>query len=138
MNSQTKIPSQLVGDYEQEICFLVDIDHTLIKVAEPRTKSLAPMGYEIDINFSSKSIKALLATPKDVNDERFGTYKEAKTRIKIGLVISKITKKSRKMMKTLVEKFGDDTGSSDNTLVEVATEVQLILTNKPHDSEETE
>lgn len=114
------------------------IPTTLIKVVEPRTKWLTPMGYEIDIGFASKSIKDLLATPKDVNVERFGTYEEARTRIKIGLVIGKITKKSRKMMKTLVEKFRDDTGLSDSTSVEVATEGQLMLTEKPHDSEETE
>lgn len=116
----------------------MDTDHTLIKAMELRTKWLAPVGYDIDIYFTSKSIQDLLATPKDVNAERFGTYEEAKTRIQIGLVIGKITKKSRKMMKTLVEKFGDDTRSSDSTPVEAATKGQLMLTNKPYDSEEIE
>lgn len=138
MSSQSRILSQVVEDYEQEICFLVDTEHTLIKVVEPRTKWLDYMGYEIDIDFSSKSIQDLLATPKDVKAERFGAYEEAKIGIKRGLFIGKITKKYRKMMKTLVEKFGDDSGSSDSILVEAVIEGQLMLIEKPHDSEETE
>lgn len=98
MNSWSRIPRQLVEEYEHEISFLVDIDFTLIKAIELRRKWLAPMGYELDIYFASKSIKALLAEPKDPKAKRFGTYEEGKARIKIGLVIGKITKKSRKMM----------------------------------------
>lgn len=38
----------------------------------------------------------------------------------------------------MVKQFGDDVGSSKSILVEAATKGQLLLFDKPHDSEEIE
>lgn len=85
----------------------MDTDTTLIKAVEPRTAWLAPMGYELDIDRASRSIKALLVEPKDPNATRFGTCEEAKLRIKMDLVRVKVSRKSKKMIDTLVKKFGE-------------------------------
>lgn len=61
-----QIPLKLVDQCRDEICFLVDIDTTLIKVVEPRIVWLETMEYELDIDRATRSIKVLLDQSKDL------------------------------------------------------------------------
>lgn len=138
MNKRSRILISLVKKFEMDICFLVNTNRTMIKLIKLRIKCLAPMGYEMDHDFSLKSIKALLALSKDKKAKRFGTFEEAKSRIKIGLVIGKLMRKEMKMKKVLTKHFGDVSDSSKESSVEPPTEGQLMLVDKPYGSEEVE
>lgn len=52
MNNKYRIPPQLVEKYKDDICFEVDTDYYYVNAMEPRTKSLPPMGYEVDFGIT--------------------------------------------------------------------------------------
>lgn len=52
MHNKYRIPPQLVEKYKDNICFEVDTDYCYVNVVEPRTRSLPPMGYEIDYDIT--------------------------------------------------------------------------------------
>ena len=68
---------------------MADTDFTHIKPVVPRTTWLAPMDYEINIDQATSAIDALINEPIDKKQPRFGTYEEAKSKIKQGLEIKK-------------------------------------------------
>lgn len=101
MQKRVRIPEQLIEKYKDEICFMVDTNHTYSNPAIPRIAWIQPLEYEINIDQASKEIDALLNEPLDKKQPKFGTYEEAKKRIKFGLVVKKIVKKKDKMVKNL-------------------------------------
>lgn len=52
MHNRYRIPPQLVEKYKDDICFEVDIDYYYVNAVEPRTQSLSPMGYEVDLDIT--------------------------------------------------------------------------------------
>ena len=50
MQNIFKIPKQLVDDYEEDICFLVDFDNVDIQAVKRRTVWVKPLPYEINID----------------------------------------------------------------------------------------
>ena len=47
MKKRYRIPPSLVKKYKQDICFMVEIDHTCMEAVVPRMKFIEPMGYEM-------------------------------------------------------------------------------------------
>ena len=61
MKQRLRIPISLVEKHINDICFLVDIDHTYIQAVVPRARWLSPLGYELNIDEASTTITTLLA-----------------------------------------------------------------------------
>ena len=60
MKKRMRIPIFLAEQHINDICILVDIDHTYIQVVVPRVKCLRPLGYELYVDEASTSITTLL------------------------------------------------------------------------------
>ncbi|XP_059074853.1 uncharacterized protein LOC131874915 [Cryptomeria japonica] len=70
------------------------------------------MGYEIEVDTAKLYANMLLSKPVDRNAKRFGTYKEAISKIKRELKEPIIQKKVRKMIDTLDKKYGGETSDA--------------------------
>lgn len=117
MQQRSRIPRELVSKFEDDICFVVSTNHSMIKEVEPITKWLAPMGYEMNHDFALKSINALLALLIDITTSRFGVYEKAKSRITIDIEIGKMSRRVKKMRKYLTAKYGNASDSSKESPV---------------------
>lgn len=126
MNKRSIIPSQLVEKYKNDVCFLVNTNTTLINEVESRIAWLPLMDYGLDIDWATKSIEALLEELKDKGATRFGTYEEAKTRIKMDLFGENIGRKSEKMISTLEKQFGDVEEQVEKSVEEVTKEKKSV------------
>ena len=101
MQNRFRIPQQLVDEYEEEICFLVDCNKVYIQVVRPRIAWVKPLAYEVNIDETRDIIEALINEPINPKAPYFGTYVEAKERITTEIKIAQILKRGR----MTVEKF---------------------------------
>ena len=69
-----RILVSLVEEHVNDIFFLVDIDFTYVQAIITRVRWLRPLGYEIDVDQASMTIKTLLAEEIDKDAKHFGTY----------------------------------------------------------------
>lgn len=104
MNNKFRIPEQLVEDYKDDVCFMVDSDRVYIQAVRPRIMWVKPLPYEVNIDETKEIIEALVNELVDPKVPIFGTYDEAKTRIelqiKIPLAINRGKKKVSKLKST--------------------------------------
>lgn len=63
MQSRLKNPKQLVKDYEQDICFLVDYDSVHIQIVKPRIAWVKPLSYAVNIDEKKDIIEDLISEP---------------------------------------------------------------------------
>lgn len=68
--------SAIVDRFKEDICILVDIDHTYIQVVEPWEKFLDPLSYELSDDVAVGYIDLLLNSDKDKVKYQFGMYDE--------------------------------------------------------------
>ena len=64
------------------------------------------MDYEINIDQTTKAIKAIINDSIDKNAQPFNTYEEAKEKIKMDIVSPKVFKKTKKMIENLENALG--------------------------------
>lgn len=76
MQIKEMIPKEIVEKYEDTICFMVEIDQSMMEVVESRIVWIMPMGYEVDANTLDMYAQHILSKLVDEKEERFGTYKE--------------------------------------------------------------
>ena len=114
MKASFKIPMSLVETHAKDICFLVDTDFTYAQAAVPSISLLKELSYEVNIDENSTTIIALLSKEVDKNGQDFRTFEEAKARITSNLKIVKVDKKKEKIMKRLIEKFGEEVEEVDD------------------------
>lgn len=93
-------------EYKGEICFEVDTDICIIRVVEPRTEWLPPMEDEMNIDATTIQIKGILEKPVDKSSTRYKSFEEVKEKIRIGILILKVVRKTSKMINTLFENLG--------------------------------
>ena len=60
MNNIFWIPKNLVEDYKDDVCFMVDSDKVYIQVVRPRIALVKPLGYEVNIDETKDIIETLL------------------------------------------------------------------------------
>ena len=65
------------------IFYMVDSDKVHIQEVRPRIAWVKPLGYEVNIDETKDIIEALINEPVDPKAAYFGTYDEAKARIKL-------------------------------------------------------
>ena len=83
MNNRFRILKKLVEDYKDDVCFMVDSDKVYIHAVRPKIAWVKPLGYEVNINETKDIIETLVNEPVDPKSKYFGTYDEAKDRIKL-------------------------------------------------------
>ena len=83
MNNRFKFLKKLVGNYKDDVCFMVDSDKVYIQVVWPRVVWVKTLPYEVNIDETKDIIEALVNEPIDPNVPYFGTYDEAKERIEL-------------------------------------------------------
>ena len=83
MNNRFIIPKKLVEDYKGDVCFMVDYDKVYIQAVKPRVVWVNTLGYGVNIDDTMEKIEALLSEPMDPKATYFGTYDEAKDKIKL-------------------------------------------------------
>lgn len=81
MHQRERIPTDIVQNFKDTICFLVDTDYCIIQAVQPRTFWVPAMGYEIGADTAKLYANMLLSKPVDKNAKSFGTYKEASSKI---------------------------------------------------------
>ena len=76
-----KILENLVSDYHDDVCFMVDCDN--VQAVKPRIVWVKPLGYEVNIDETKDVIEGLKNEPVNHKATHFGTYEEAKARIEL-------------------------------------------------------
>lgn len=76
MKQRVRISGELVKKYEDDICFMIKVDHCIMEVVEPREEKVEPMGYEVVNDMIIGYASTLLASPLDPKEKRIGTYSE--------------------------------------------------------------
>lgn len=74
--NRSQIPKSIVEKYKDTICFMVDKDECMMKVVQPRTIQIVPMGYEIEEDTLVAYAQHLLQEPIHEKEEKFGTVME--------------------------------------------------------------
>lgn len=85
----------------------MDANYTFVQAATPQVRWLRPLGYEINVDEASATIKASLVEDVDKNAKEFGNYELAKSKITMELEKTSIIKRKDKLVKTLKAKFGE-------------------------------
>ena len=98
-----------------EIYFLVAIDFTYIQEIIPRIRWLRPLGYELDVDQASTTIKTFLAKDIDKTTKHFGTHDVVKSKVVTDLKTTSAIKRKNKLVKKLKKKFGADLGEAKTT-----------------------
>lgn len=107
MKQRLRIPISLVEKHYDDVCFLVDADHTYVQATIPRVRWLKPLPYEINVDEAFAAITTLLAKDIDKSATSFGNYEEAKSRITIDLKTAIVLRNKNKLVKKLKERFGE-------------------------------
>ena len=90
-----------------DVCFLVDVDYTIVQVATPWVRWLRPLRYEINVDEASTEITTLVVKEIEKDGNVIGNYEMAKSKITMELKTTSIIKKKEKLVKKLKEKFGE-------------------------------
>ena len=107
MKQRVRILVSLVEKHINDICFLVDIDHTYIEVKIPRVRWLRPLGYELDMHEALATIIALLAEDIERTEKPFATYDVVKFKVEMELKIASMIKRKEKLVRKIKKKFGE-------------------------------
>ena len=107
MEERSQIPVSLMEKHAKDVSFLVDTNFTCVQFVVLRIRWLRALPYEVDVDETSTTITTLLAEDIDQNAQAFRTYEEAKARITTTLQTTTIDRKKNKMMKRLIEEFGE-------------------------------
>ena len=99
MKQRLRILISLVEKHYDDICFLVDVDHTYVHATIPMVNWINPLPYEINVDEASVGIIDLLEEDIDKSDISFRNNKEAKSRITIDLKIDIVLSKKKKLFK---------------------------------------
>lgn len=74
-----RISGDIVKKYEDDICFIVQVDKCIMEVVEPRQEEVEPMGYEVMYDMLEGYASTLIASPLDPKAKRIRTYLERVT-----------------------------------------------------------
>ena len=100
MKRRFRIAPTIVDRFKEDICSLVDIDHTYIQVVEPQETFLDPLSYELNDDIAFGCIYFLLNLGRDKEEYRFGTYDE----ITQSIDQSTLEKASHKKVESIMKK----------------------------------
>ena len=64
--------------YYDDVCFLVDTNHTCVQVEIHRVRGIRPLCYEINVDEAFVAITALIVEEVDNKTKAFGNYDLAK------------------------------------------------------------
>ena len=109
----------LVQKHAKDVFFLVHTNFTYVKIVMSRVRWLRTLPYEADVDETSVEIIGLLVKDLDKNAQGFSTYEEVKARITTTLQTTTINRKKNKMMKRLVEDFGEGDEEKKMNLIKV-------------------
>ena len=76
MKKRYRILPSLVEKYKQDICFMVETDHTCMEAMVPRVKFIKPMRYEMSAKLIEGYAQMILQSEIDTSCTRWGTYEE--------------------------------------------------------------
>ena len=137
MKAKFRIPMSLVETNAKDICFLVDTTFTYAQAIVPRVRWLKTLPYEVNIDETSTKIAALLFEEVDKNAQSFGKFEEAKARITTNLQTKKVDRRKDKIIKRLIEQFGEEDEEDDDGK-EKKGQGPLLLTQGQNKKEEQE
>ena len=92
-----------------------------------RVRWLKALPYEVNIDETSTTITTLLLEEVDKNAPYFGTFDEEKARITTNLQTTKEVRKKSKIIKNLIEQFGEGSDKEEEK-GEKKSEGPLLLT----------
>lgn len=72
MNKKIRVQISLVEKHFNDVFFLVDTDFTYVQAIIPRVRWLRPLGYQLNVDEASTTIKILLAEEVDKEAKEFG------------------------------------------------------------------
>ena len=127
MKQRFRIPKSLVETCAKDILFLVDTNYTYAQAIMSRVRWLKALPYEVNIDETSTAITAILSEEIDNNAIYFGTFDKAKEIITANLQTKKVVKKKSKIIKKLIDQFGED-GEKEEEKDEEKSENPLLLT----------
>lgn len=76
MKQRFRITPTIMDRFKEDICILVDMDHTYIQAVEPRETFVDPLSYELNDDVVVFYIDLLLNLDGDKVEYIFGTYDE--------------------------------------------------------------
>lgn len=123
MKKRLRIPVSLVEKYYDDVCLLVDVDHTFVQEEIPRVRWLRLLGYEINVDEASATITTLLAEEVDKDVKAFSNYELSKSNITMELKKSSMIRKKDKLVKRLKENFGEDVEEDEEEEEEEDTQI---------------
>lgn len=85
MHARERIPTSILEQYKDTICFMVDIDQCYMEAANPRTIWIMPMGYKVEEKILKMHAELLLSSPLNQGEERFGNYAEKSMQVHVEL-----------------------------------------------------
>ena len=118
MKERSKILVSLVEQHSKDVWFLVDTNFTYVQVVLSRVIWLKVLPYEVNIHETSIAIITLLKEEVDKNAPSFWTFEEEKARITSTLLIALVDRNKTKIMKRLIEEFGEGDEEEEDEQVE--------------------
>ena len=103
MKKRYRIPPSLVEKYKQDICSMVETDHTCMEALVPRIKFIKPMGYEMSAELIEGYAKIILQSKVDTSCARWGTYKEKIREVKTKQAVQDSKKKVKKVVESILK-----------------------------------
>ena len=103
MKKRYRIPPSLVEKYKQDICFMVETDHTCMEALVPRMKFVEPMGYEMSVELIEGSVQIILQFEVDTSCPRWGTYEEKIREVQSKQAVQNFEKKVKKVIDSILK-----------------------------------
>ena len=110
---------------KEDICILVDIDHTYIQVVEPWETFLDPLSYELSHDIVIDYIDLLLNSNKDKEKHRFGTFDEITQHVNQ----ETLEKASHKKVESIMKKALSKAGMTESEFEVVRETMQQVVLN---------
>ena len=106
MKKRYRIPPSLVEKYKQDICFMVETDHTCMEAIVPRINFIEPMGYEMSMKIIEGYAQIILQFEVYTSCPRWGTYEEKIREVQSKQAIQESEKKVKKVMDSILKESG--------------------------------
>ena len=106
MKKRYRIPPSLVEKYKQDICFMVEIDHTCMEAIVPRVKFIEPMGYEMSAELIEGYAQIILQSEVDTSCTRWRTYEEKIREVQTKQAAKDFEKKVKKVVESILKESG--------------------------------
>lgn len=81
MKTRIRLSQSIVDKYQKKICFVIKKDEIWMEAVVPRTIWVTEMGNEVDENIIETYAKALLTTPREPEEEIFGSAETIESKV---------------------------------------------------------